>query len=216
MTKQLVDNIGEIEVSGSKKGPGVLVLHAWWGLNEFITQFCQRLTKEGFFVIAPDMYNKKIANTIKQAEEYVEQVDNNALKPIILNSVDYLLQNHNCTSSKISVIGFSFGAAWASWVANTKSDEIEKAVIFYGTGETNFSSTKASFLCHFAEEDPYEDPKYVKHYLNSLKEAGVNVQDYTYPGTHHWFFESDKKDYFKEEASTLAWQRTLEFLKSNS
>ena len=206
---------GNIEYPANKKGPGVLVLHAWWGLNDFIVEFCQRLAKEGFVVVAPDLYDGKIANTIKQAEEYVEQVDRQVASEIAIKSVEFLSGNEDCTSKKISVIGFSFGASWAGWLANTKPEIIEKVVLFYGTGEAKFEKAKASFLCHFAENDPYEEPEYVKIFLDSLKKAGVSVTDYIYPGTHHWFFESDKKEHYKEAASKLAWERTIKFLKNN-
>ena len=150
---------GFIESPEKKKGPGILVLHAWWGLNEFIHQFCQKLAREGFFVIAPDLYDGKVASTIKQAEEYVDKVDGAAVKPILLKVIDFLKNHENCSSSTISVIGFSLGASWAGWLANNKPTEIEKVVLFYGTGETNFANTKASFLCHFAENHPNEEPK---------------------------------------------------------
>ena len=146
---------GNIEYPANKKGPGVLVLHAWWGLNDFIVRFCQRLAKEGFVVVAPDLYDGKIANTINQAEEYVKQVDQQVASEIAIKSVEFLSGNKNCTNNKISVTGFSFGASWASWLANTKPENIEKVVLFYGTGEVKFDKTKAPFLCHFAENDPY-------------------------------------------------------------
>ena len=205
---------GFIENPENKQGPGVLVLHAWWGLNEFIHKFCQRLAKEGFFVIAPDLYDGKVADTIKQAEEYVNKVDGAVVKPLLLKTVDFLKNHDNCSSLHISVIGFSFGASWAGWLANNKPTDIEKTVLFYGTGETNFAHTKAAFLCHFAENDPYEEPKYVKVFLDSLRSAGIQVSEYVYPNTHHWFFESDKTEYFNQEAATLAWERTLIFLNS--
>ncbi|MFW9928946.1 MAG: dienelactone hydrolase family protein [Candidatus Thorarchaeota archaeon] len=203
---------GYIGYPENKNGPGVLVLHAWWGLNKFIQQFCEKLANEGFFVVAPDLYNGKIANTIEQAEEYVQKIDNKIVNPILKKTVDFLLTQQNCSSSKLSVIGFSLGASWASWLANNKPDEIEKVVLFYGTGEVNFTNTKASFLCHFAENDPYEEPEYVKYFLESLQKANVKASHHTYPNTHHWFFESDKTEYFNEGASKLAWKRSLEFL----
>ncbi len=50
------------------KGSGVLVLHAWWGLNDTIKAFCTRLAEFGFVAFAPDLYHGKIADTIPDAE----------------------------------------------------------------------------------------------------------------------------------------------------
>lgn len=205
---------GYVEEPNNKKGPGIIVLHAWWGLNDFIGHFCKKLANEGYFVVAPDLYNGKIANTIKQAEGLVEKVDRKVVNPILTKTVDFIVNNEDCTSSTISVIGFSLGASWASWLANTKPNEIEKVVLFYGTGEANFTNSKASFLCHFAEDDPYEESKYIEYFLDAMKKANLKVSDYVYPDTHHWFFESDKKEHFRKDASDLAWKRTLEFLKN--
>lgn len=196
----------------TQKGPAILVLHAWWGLNDFIKQLSDRLAHQGYFVVAPDLYSGKIAHTIPEAEEYVETVDYGEVQSILKKLVDKILDDEHSASDNIAVMGFSLGASFASQLANNLPEKINKTVIFYGTGTTEFSQTKASFLCHFAENDPYEEPQYVKMYLDSLKENGVNVASYVYPGTHHWFFETDKKEYYKEEASILAWKRTLEFL----
>ena len=164
-------DLGQYSINASicspKKGtgPGILVLHAWWGLNPFIEQFCEILAKEGYFVIAPDMYDGKIASTIKEAEQYVEQVDNQKVSKLLPATVDYMVKHENCSSPQLAVIGFSYGAAWSGYLANNKPDEINKVVLFYGTGEANFTNAKASFLCHFASDDPYEDPAYINHFI---------------------------------------------------
>jgi carboxymethylenebutenolidase len=52
----------------SGKGPGVLVLHAWWGLNDFFRGFCNRLAQEGFVALAPDMFSGTVLHTVQEAE----------------------------------------------------------------------------------------------------------------------------------------------------
>lgn len=198
----------------NKTGPAILVLHAWWGLNDFIKQFCDRLANEGYFVMAPDYYDGRVTSTIDEADNYAGSLDMSVTNTLLSKAVDYLEDHKNNTESQVIVIGFSLGASPASWLSNNTDNKITKIVTFYGTGPKDFENTKASFLCHFADQDPYEDPEWVKIYLDSMEKNGVQVTHYTYPDTHHWFFESDKKDYYREEASTLAWNRTLEFLKT--
>lgn len=208
-----IDITGHITYPEIKDGEGILVLHAWWGLNEFIIQFSERLAREGFLVLAPDLYRGKIAKTITEAENYSDNLDPQEINPILKKVVDFFLNHPNCKSSKLSVIGFSLGASWATWLANTKPKEIEKVILFYGTGDVDFSKTRASFQCHFAENDPYEETEYVNYFKEKLQEAKIKANHYTYPETHHWFFETNQAEYYQEEASKLAWKRTLEFLK---
>src|SRR3954452_21758486 len=58
-------------------GPGVLVLHAWWGLNDTIRAVCTRLAEAGFVAFAPDLYHGKVATTIAKAEILGNAVDTN-------------------------------------------------------------------------------------------------------------------------------------------
>ena len=127
--------IGYLAFPENKKGKAVLVLHAWWGLNNFIKQFADRLAKEGYVVFAPDLYNGSIATSISEAETLINQMDEDHTQKVLGEQVRTLLKNPNCASSKLTIIGFSMGAGFASWLANNKPDEIEKVVQFYGTGE---------------------------------------------------------------------------------
>ena len=66
---------------------------------------------------------------------------------------------------------------------------------------------------HFAEHAPFVSASGLKDLEKSLRKAGRPATLYTYPGTGHWFFESDRPEAFKAQAAELAWQRTLEFLR---
>src|SRR5512147_2437892 len=71
---------GFLAVPPAGRGPGVLVLHAWWGLNETIKAFCNRLAESGFVAFAPDLYHGKVANTIHEAETLGSALDANHLQ----------------------------------------------------------------------------------------------------------------------------------------
>ena len=95
-------------------------------------------------------------------------------------------------------------------------DHIRSVVLFYGTGGGDFSTSRAAYLGHFAENDPYEPPAGVDELEESLRQAGRPVTFYRYPGTGHWFFEPDRTDAYNQAAATLAWERTLTFLRNSS
>ena len=200
-------------VPSKKNGPGILVLHAWWGLNDFFKSFSERLVNEGYLVLTPDLYNKKIASSIKEAELFRNQVDRKEINRILKRMVNFLVKHKNCTSPRLTVIGFSLGGNWASWLANNKPKEIGKVVLFYATGAGTFAKTKADFLCHFAETDSYVSLKSVKSFKERLKKADIKANFYEYSNTQHWFFETNQPGYYNEEASQKAWERTLQFIK---
>jgi len=66
---------GYLAAPAGETGPGVLVLHAWWGLNETIKAFCQRLADAGFVAFAPDLYHGKVVDTVAEAEAAVQALE---------------------------------------------------------------------------------------------------------------------------------------------
>ncbi|MCA9911231.1 MAG: dienelactone hydrolase family protein, partial [Anaerolineae bacterium] len=108
-------------------------------------------------------------------------------------------------------IGFSMGVPFALTLSAAVPG-IRSVVIFYGTGDAAFSKSKAEYLAHFAENDPYEPPANVEYLESALKQAGRPATFYQYSGTGHWFFEPDRAAAYNEAAARLAWERTLAFL----
>jgi carboxymethylenebutenolidase len=199
------------------KGSGILVLHAWWGLNETIKAFCDRLAQEGYTVFAPDLYHGKVVKTIPEAEKMVKVLNRRGEEgeKEVMDAARYLADISG-NRDGMAVIGFSLGAYYALELSNSNPENIRKVVVFYGTGAEDFSKSKAVYLGHFAENDPYEGKESVDYLKETLKKAGRSATFYTYPGTGHWFFESDRKDAYNETAARQAWERTLAFLKENN
>jgi carboxymethylenebutenolidase len=195
--------------SSANGGPGVLVLHAWWGLKPFFKQVCDRLAEQGLTALAPDLRNGEIAETIEAAKELMQKSDDQFIGDIVMAAKDYLLSHS--AGEKIGVIGFSMGAAWALVVAGYDPDKIGATVLFYGIGETDFGKVKSKILGHFSDNDEWEPMEGVRWLEQSLKEAGVDATLHIYPGVAHWFVEADRPEYGSAAAS-LAWERTLKFL----
>jgi len=205
---------GYLAIPPSGKGHGVLVLHAWWGLNNTIKAFCNRLTQAGFVVFAPDLYHGKIARTIPEAEAMVKTTDAGypQTKVEMAQAVRFLDEQTGPADRGMAVIGFSMGAFYALDLSNEDPEHIRSVVVYYGTGAEDFSNSRAAYLGHFAENDPYEPASSVDGLEEMLKSAGRPVTFYRYSGTGHWFAEPDRTDAYDRAAAELAWDRTLSFL----
>ena len=206
---------GFLAAPPSGKGPGVLVLHAWWGLNDTIKATCTRLSEAGFVAFAPDLYHGKVADTIPDAEALGKALDSNHLqaKAEIVEATKYLNDRAGQADRGLAVIGFSLGAYYALDLSNADPEHIRSAVIFYGTGGGDYSNSRAAYLGHFAEKDEFEPQSNIDNLEESLRRAGRPVTFHTYVGTGHWFFEQDRSDAYNEAAAKLSWERTVAFLR---
>ncbi len=198
--------------SPEKHRGAVLVLHAWWGLNDFFKGFCDRLASHGFLALAPDLYGGAVAKSVSEAKE-LSSKDGGARLGIASGALDYLRSQQSQSGRKIGIVGFSMGAAYALWLSTTRPEDVAAVVVFYGTYPgLGFSKARASFLGHYAPEDEWEPTADVKAMELKIREAGREVTFHFYPGRKHWFFEEDRPDAYDHEAADLAWSRTLEFL----
>ena len=194
------------------KGPGVLVLHAWWGLNDFFRGLCDRLAAEGFVAFAPDLYHGAVASTIDGAEKLMSTLKTDMVRKDLVPSVEGLGSHPKVGGDRIGVLGFSMGAYWGVWLAQERSSDIAAVVVFYGIGDEDYSKTNAAFLGHFAEKDEFEPDSGIREFEDRVRAAGKEITIHRYPGTTHWFFEDDRPDAYSAGAAGLAWRRTVDFL----
>jgi carboxymethylenebutenolidase len=193
-------------------GPGVLLLHAWWGLNDTIRDFADQLAVAGFSVLAPDLFDGRVATSVEQAEALVssheaDEAAQLALEQVVLGAADELSGR---SGSVIAAVGFSFGAAYALWLARQRPEQVGGVVVYYGTYPG--VGGQAPVLGHFAADDPFEPADNVGAFEAELRAAGRQVQFEHYPATRHWFAEPDRPEY-DAAAAALAWTRTVEFLR---
>jgi carboxymethylenebutenolidase len=209
---------GYLALPPTGTGSGVLVLHAWWGLNDTMKAFCRRLAESGFVAFAPDLYHGKVADNIADAETLSSALDTNHLqaKAEIADAAMFLNERAGQSDSGLAVIGFSLGAYYALDLSVTAPEHIRSVVIFYGTGDGDYSNSRAAYLGHFAETDEYEPQAYVDNLEAALQRAGRPVTFHRYPGVGHWFFEPDRPQAYNQAAASLAWDRTLAFLRRSS
>jgi carboxymethylenebutenolidase len=205
---------GYLALPAGGRGPGVVVLHAWWGLTEPFRQACDRLAKAGFVALAPDLYRGQSTAVIAEAEQLVHAMDTQTerWRSDIAGAVS-ALQPLADASGRASLIGFSMGGAYALEMSVRLAEEVAAVVTFYAawTGP-DFARAKAAYLCHFAEQDDYEPADEVAKLEGKLQATGRPVAVYTYPGTRHWFMEANRPDVYDPVATALAWERTIAFL----
>jgi carboxymethylenebutenolidase len=204
---------GYLALPSQPDAPGVLVLHAWWGLNSIFKKLCDRLAAEGFAAYAPDVNSGRVAKTIDEAKQTMEELDGQRKNDVVTAAPIFLRNQPGVKKEPFSVIGFSMGAAWSLVLAGERPEYIRKIVMFYGAGEAEYTKLKVNVLGHFAEKDEWEDEKYINAMHDDMQTAGLNPVFHSYPNTSHWFFEEDRPE-FNAEAAQLAWTRTLEFLKA--
>ncbi len=209
------------DAAAESGAPGVIVLHAWWGLTEPFRQACDRLAQAGFVALAPDLYRGKTTANIEEAEALVtalreerERVDGDIAGAVRFMSQRAASGSSSSTSSgSLGVVGFSLGGAYALDLSVSMPEQVAAVVIFYATYTgLDYRDARAAYLCHFAENDPFEPVESVTEMERDLQAAGKQATSYTYPGTTHWFFEENRPDAYNAEAAKLAWERTLAFL----
>lgn len=197
----------------NKSAPGVLVLHAWWGLNDFMRGFCDRLAAEGFTALAPDLYHGGTARAIAEAKTLRNTMDRALAEQEILAAADDLIRSTGGAAPSIGLVGFSLGAFLGMGALEKRPADFGAVVLFYGGRRAKLNKTRAAFLAHFAENDPYVSDRDKQALVENTQQAGLDAEIYEYPGTGHWFFETDRTDAYNAAAADLAWQRTLTFLR---
>jgi carboxymethylenebutenolidase len=204
-------------VSGA--GPGVVVLHEWWGLTEPFREACDWLAEAGCIALAPDLYRGRTTTKIEEAETWSAALDKDVeqWRGDIAGALRFL--RHNGASipadgrGAFGLLAFSLGGAYALDTSVRLPDEVAAIVSFYATYPgLDYRRARAVYLFHFAERDSYEPTESAARMEQELKAAGRRVTVYTYPGTTHGFFGSNRPDVYDATATALAWERTLAFL----
>src|SRR6266516_2808933 len=186
---------------------GVLALHPWWGLNDDVRAYADRLRREGYIVATPDLYHGRVATTIDGAKALMKELDSERA----MSDVEDSLTKLKPQADRVAVLGWSMGV-WYSWhLAQAHTDRIRGLVSYYGYGEVEPGKSLPPFLGHFAENDEFEALADVRDAEKKVVESGGNAQFHVYPATKHWFDEPSRPE-FDKAASDLAWERTTAFL----
>jgi len=199
-----------VDPPGGQSGPGVLVLHSWWGLNEWVRDFSRRLAGEGFTVLAPDMFDGVQPVTEAEGEAVLGGINVDELSGLVMSSAHTLRAVSIDPARPIAVVGFSMGASLAMWLSARIGPSVNAAVAFYGAQSIDFDEANAAYQGHFAEDDHIVSDEDRVVTESFIRLGGRHTDFYLYPGTRHWFFEAGPNH--DPEAAELAWDRMLTFL----
>jgi carboxymethylenebutenolidase len=205
-----------LALPASGSGPGVVVIQEWWGLVPHIRDVADRLADEGFVAMAPDLYRGKETSEPDEAGKLIMELQLDQAAKDMGGAVDALLAMPETTGTGVGVVGFCVGGGLALYLASLKP-EVAGAVSFYGFPreglDWDLSAVKGAVLGHYAEDDDFAPRELTDRMEEELRDAGVRVTFYHYPGTQHAFFNDDRPEVHDPEAADLAWQRTLDFLR---
>lgn len=176
------------------KAPGILVIHEWWGHNDFARERAMKLAEEGYVALAVDMYGDgKQAAHPEDAGEFAGAVMGNieVAEKRFDAAVSQLKANPHVDGDKIAAVGFCFGGSVAMTMANMGKD-LDGVAAFH-SGVTLPEMPKegrpvvAKMLICQGADDPFLDPNDVTAFKEGLDKAGVQYQYITYPGAVHAF-----------------------------
>lgn len=193
--------------------PGVLVVHENRGLNPHIEDIAMRVALEGFVAFAPDALTPLggYPGDEDKARELFAKLDQTKTSEDFVAAHDFLKNRPEC-DGKVGAVGFCFGGGVANMLA-TRLPELGAAVPFYGNQPKteDVALIKAPLLVHYAEMDDRINAG-IATFEAALKAHNVTHQIFQYPGTQHGFNNNTTPRYNKA-AATLAWQRTIDFVK---
>jgi carboxymethylenebutenolidase len=195
-------------ISGDRgPGPGVLVLHSFWGLTPSVKSLCDDLADHGYTVLAPDINFGELPASEQDALDHLGKADPNRLASLVLSSAKLL--HEKSTEGTIGMVGFGMGGSLVLWASVRLADLVGAAVSFYGSQQIDFAGARASYLIHLAEEDDFVSDDEAAFMEATMRLEDLDVDVIRHPGTRHGFADPDG-DTFDPDAFDQAWARTLD------
>jgi carboxymethylenebutenolidase len=192
--------------------PGIIVIHEWWGLNEHIKHWADRLAGLGLAALAVDLYGGVVATDPDTAMATMQAVDGDDAQRILTAAVDFLARDPRIAAPKHAVIGWCFGGGWSLQTA-INNPEIDAAVVYYGqitSDKAVLSSIGAEVLGVFATRDGGIPNDEVDAFEQALGEVGVTAKVLRYDAEHAFANPSGAK--YDEEDAAAAWDEVVAFL----
>ena len=190
-------------------GPGVLLLHSFWGLTSSVKNLADGLADRKYTVLAPDINFGELPESEQDALNRLGAASPDRLASLVMSSAELL--HEKSTDGPIGIIGFGMGGSLGLWASVRLADLVAAAVSFYGTQQIDFAGSNSAYLIHMAEEDEFISDDEAAFMEATMGLESLPVEVIRYPGTEHGFCEPDG-DSFDPEALEAAWSSTVAFL----
>ncbi|NNL85192.1 MAG: dienelactone hydrolase family protein [Myxococcales bacterium] len=200
-------------------GHGVLVLSEWWGLVDQIADVCDRLAREGFVALAPDLYRGERTDDPERANRLMMDLEIPRAGEELSAAATALLNHHAVRGSRVAAAGFCMGGQLALY-AGSLDPRVRAVVDFYGihpevsVDASALRENGTAVLGIFAERDEFVPPKSARELEARLREAGVRHAVEIYPEASHAFMNDARPDVYDAAAAARGWSRMLSFLRA--
>ena len=206
---------GYLAVPASGRGPGVVVIQEWWGLVDHIREVCDRLAREGFVALAPDLYRGDSTGDPDEASRLMMDLEIPRAARDLGGAVKALLDHDAVDGPKVGAVGFCMGGQLALYAA-TRERRVGAVVDFYGIHPKvtlDLSGLEAAVLGIFAERDAFVPPPAARKLESELEHAGKRVEIRIFPGVDHGFMNDTRPDVHDAAAAARAWADAVAFLR---
>jgi carboxymethylenebutenolidase len=194
--------------------PGIVVIHEYWGLNDWVKEQASKLAGQGYVALAVDLYRGKVGTTPEEAHEIMRGMPDDRAKRDLHAAVAFLQSQAEVRRDRVASIGWCMGGGYSLDVA-LQEPTLRAAVINYGHLATDTDSLKkinASILGLFGAQDKGITPEDVRKFEQALKQQGKSVEIHIYPDAGHAFENPNNTAAYRAEDAADAWQRTVNFL----
>jgi carboxymethylenebutenolidase len=194
--------------------PGVIVIHEWWGLNDWVKEQTQKIAEQGYVVLAVDLYRGKTATDPNEAHELMRGLPQDRAVRDMQAAFDYLAARKDVTG-RIGSVGWCMGGGYSLQLA-IHQPRLAACVVNYGalpTDPNDIQQIGAPVLGNFGGQDHGITPADVKAFQKSLTALGRYVDIKIYDDAGHAFENPNNQTGYKPADAADAWARTIAFLK---
>ena len=197
----------------SGRGPGILVLHSWWGLTPRIKKICEQLADLGYCALAPNFFGE-IAITVERAQELLSEAEPNKMADLVLSSVYALRTYSDEPELPVAIIGFAMGGSLGLWASTRQPESISAVVSVYGTQDIDFSESQSDYLLIRASNDEIASDDEMNYTQALIALGDREAESVTIADTNHGFAE-DLDPAFDEKALEQTFERIVAFLNNH-
>jgi carboxymethylenebutenolidase len=197
--------------------PAIIVIHEWWGLNDWVKDQAAKLADQGYEALAIDLYRGKVATTPDVAHEIMRGVPEDRAKRDLRAAFEFLQSQPNLRKDRIAAIGWCMGGGYSLDVA-LQEPTLAADVINYGhlaTDTDAIQKINAPILGLFGGQDQGITPDDVHKFEATMKQLGKKIDVTVYNDAGHAFENPNNKTGYRADDAADAWNRTVSFLAEN-